>query len=76
MKNRSSEGQQVKLRNLKDTIIPNRCGALINLRNDNLSNHNLINDKLIHIISDLEVLTLAYELLRSKASLVEFSKRR
>jgi len=61
-----SEGQQVKSRNIKDLIIPNRCENLLKLRNDNLSDLSLINHKLIHTISDLEVLRLAYELIKSK----------
>lgn len=61
-----SERQQVKSRNIKDLIIPNRCENLLKLRNDNLSDLSLINHKLIHTISDLEVLRLAYELIKSK----------
>jgi len=41
------------------------CGGLLNLRELNGINPNLLNKKIIHIISDMEVLTLAYELIKS-----------
>jgi group II intron reverse transcriptase/maturase len=41
------------------------CDRLLNLREVNGINPNLLNKKTIHIISDMEVLTLAYELIKS-----------
>lgn len=46
-------------------IIPVGCDALLSLRQTNKLEKNLVNDKLIHIISDVNVLVLAYELIKS-----------
>jgi group II intron reverse transcriptase/maturase len=44
----------------------NSCVKLKELMNVNKNNLDLVNDKLIHIVSDLEVLVLAYETIKSK----------
>ena len=44
----------------------NSCVKLKELINVNKNNLDLVNDKLIHIVSDLEVLVLAYETIKSK----------
>ena len=49
----------------KNVIIPNGCDALLNLRQANSKKTLLLNENLIHIISDINVLILAYELIKS-----------
>jgi len=43
------------------------CERLVNLRELNGNNPNLLNKKIIHVISDMKVLTLAYESIKSNS---------
>lgn len=47
------------------TISVPTCGRLEDLVKHNKENNQLVNDKLIHIVANLEVLTLAYEAVKS-----------
>jgi group II intron reverse transcriptase/maturase len=48
------------------TLSASACGSLEELMNFNKINKQLVNDKLIHIVANPEVLTLAYETIQSK----------
>jgi group II intron reverse transcriptase/maturase len=48
------------------TFNASACGGLEELVNRNKENKRLVNDKLIHIVANPEVLTLAYETIKSK----------
>ena len=50
------------------TVSEVSCGSLEELVNLNKKNKQLINNKLIHIIANPEVLTLAYEIIKSNSS--------
>jgi len=49
----------------KPCIISNECARLVDLRKINLENTFHVNKNIIHIISDMSVLVLAYELIKS-----------
>lgn len=62
----STEGGQASSRTSgKSIIMPKGCDILMTLRNQNSLNPNLVNSNVIHVISDLQVLVLAYELIKS-----------
>lgn len=62
----STEGGQANGRSsVKMIIKPTGSDLLMALRNQNISNNKIVNFNLIHIVSDLEILVLAYEMIKS-----------
>lgn len=62
----STEGGQASSRSsVKEVLKPTGSDLLMALRNRNVANKELVNNNLIHIISNLDVLVLAYELIKS-----------
>jgi len=63
--NNSTEGRQANAHKGNSIIIPQGCDGLKNLWKSNQHNLLLVNHKLIHLVRDMEVLILAYELIKS-----------
>lgn len=61
-----TEGRQDRQGSSTTPITPLGSGKLKELHELNKLNPNLINEKLIHVISDIDVLRLSYELIKSK----------
>ena len=61
-----TEGRQDRQGSSTTPITPSGSGKLKELHELNKLNPNLINEKLIHVISDIDVLRLSYELMKSK----------
>lgn len=62
-----TEGRQDRQGSSKTPIILSGSGKLKELHELNKLNPNLINEKLIHVISDIDVLKLSYELTKSNS---------
>jgi group II intron reverse transcriptase/maturase len=62
-RNYSTEGLQETPQNETLPIIPNGCEQLVSLWQLNAANPSLVNNKLIHLVSDEKVLLLAYKLI-------------
>ena len=58
-------GVELRLLSKKPCIISEECARLVNLRKVNFENTFHVNKNTIHIISDLNVLILAYELIKN-----------
>nr|YP_009710074.1 hypothetical protein [Coleochaete scutata]QFU80179.1 hypothetical protein [Coleochaete scutata] len=61
----NDKGQQGKSYNEKSLIIPTGCERLMKLYQVNMKEPGRVNDNLIHCIADINVLQLAYELIKS-----------